>query len=40
MSQAAQEKLSDDQKAAGRQAALETFDFQFTEWAAKDARER
>jgi TRAP-type C4-dicarboxylate transport system substrate-binding protein len=40
MSQAAWDKLSDDQKAAVRQAALETFDFQFTEWAAEDARER
>jgi len=40
MSQAAWDSLSDDQKAAVRQAALETFDFQFDAWAEEDARER
>jgi tripartite ATP-independent transporter DctP family solute receptor len=40
ISKAAWDKLSEDQKAAVRKAALETFDFQFDAWAEEDARER
>ncbi|MDZ4067562.1 MAG: TRAP transporter substrate-binding protein, partial [Tabrizicola sp.] len=40
MSKVAWDKLSDDQKAAVRQAAQETFDIQFDAWAAEDAKER
>jgi tripartite ATP-independent transporter DctP family solute receptor len=40
ISQTAWDQLSDDQKAAVRQAASETFDLQFDAWAADDARER
>lgn len=40
MSTAAWDKLSDEQKAAVRQAAQETFDIQFDAWAAEDAKER
>jgi tripartite ATP-independent transporter DctP family solute receptor len=40
MSKAAWDQMTDDQKAAVRQAAQETFDFQYDAWAAEDARER
>lgn len=40
MSTAAWDQLSDEQKAAVRQAAQETFDLQFDAWAAEDAKER